>query len=208
MLCWCQTISDSACKAGGLRRLSLERLHQSVPLVGSSCPRLGCRGRGAMLHSPGPSRELGLALGHRCALLGGAWQHHGEGEAMGGVPRLPWKPKGHLLLALRRDEGWQRHSFREREQHWAWNILKSLGKRAGKECSGQSCPVLFPFKSSMLLEALQMVKIEGTGSSWMGVGKEREAKLGAGERTRLSSRRKERTRERESQGKGELGGRK
>lgn len=38
--------------------------------VGSSCPRLGCRGRGrgVTLHSPQPSRELGLGSGYRCAL--------------------------------------------------------------------------------------------------------------------------------------------
>lgn len=38
---------------------------------------------------------------------------------MGGVLPLPWKPKGLLLLALRRDKGWQKCSFRGREQHWA-----------------------------------------------------------------------------------------
>ena len=39
---------------------------------GQQLSEAGLQGQGATLHSPGPSRELGLALGHRCTLLGGA----------------------------------------------------------------------------------------------------------------------------------------
>lgn len=50
-------------------RLSLEKLHQSVPRWAAAV-RGWVVGAGAEgdLHSPQPSRELGLGSGHRCAL--------------------------------------------------------------------------------------------------------------------------------------------